>query len=477
MLHIGRNVLSLFTSRVLSAVILILIYFRLLNYLGPDVAGQFGLQASYLTVFAFFVDLGMQQLVIKKVSENREEAGKYLSNYFGIQFLLGLGFMLIMNLIIWNADYPALVKQALFVTSLGLLLSSLTMPFMAIINAYQRFNVIAVVNFCNSLINAGMMISAVTFERSIFYLAFIPVIVSAFDILIYAYIVHKKFTNFNLKFDFSFWRYLFILNAPFMFLTVFSIYNRIDSLLLPHLRNFTEAGFYTAAYKFWDMLAFLPTALAVVLYPYFANKFLRGEHSEIKHVLETYTRFMIALAIPVTIGAFMLADNLTLTFLKRDFLPAAPALWVLVAAVSVLMVYVPVNSIIISQRTKTATKITGFTLLFNLIANIFLVPKFGFVMAAVITLASELFQLIGYTFIVKTKIIDFNYFSNFFKPIIAGIAMGGVIYFFKDLNLFLLIAIAGLVYGAALLLLRFFDKNDWDLLKTSIDVRKKVEIS
>src|ERR1700733_6435257 len=97
MLHIGRNILSLLISRILAAVILFLIYTRLLQYLGPEAAGQFGLLAAYLTVFNFFVDLGMQQLVIKKVSEDRTQASKYLSNYFGIQFLLGVGFMLIMD--------------------------------------------------------------------------------------------------------------------------------------------------------------------------------------------------------------------------------------------------------------------------------------------------------------------------------------------------------------------------------------------
>src|SRR6188472_3825046 len=136
MLHIGRNILSLITSRVLSAIILLLIYFRLPEYLGPEAMGQYGLQASYLIVFAYFVDLGMQQLVIKKISENREEASKYLRNYFGIQFLLGLLFASIMSVIVLAADYPPLVQTALLVTAAGMFLSSMTMPFMAVINAF-----------------------------------------------------------------------------------------------------------------------------------------------------------------------------------------------------------------------------------------------------------------------------------------------------------------------------------------------------
>lgn len=476
MLHIGRNIISLLISRVLTAVILFLVYARLIDYLGPDVAGQYGLLAAYLTVFAFFVDLGMQQLVIKKVSEDKSQAAKYLSNYFGIQFLLGLGFMLIMDLIIFNANYPSLVKHSLYITALSLLLSSLTMPFMAIINAFQKLSIIARVNFVNSLINASMMVLAIIFRRNIFFLAFIPGIVSLVDIIVYATVVHKKFARFNLNFDFKFWKQLLTWNMSFMFLTFFSIYNRIDTLILPHLRSFTENGYYTFAYKFWDTLAFLPAVVAAALYPYFAEKLGKGEKDEARHVLSIYTRYMVAIAVPLTIGAFLLADKIIQAFIPSGkFAPAANALWLLVAAVSVLFIYVPVNSMIISQRTKTATIITGFTLIFNLTLNIILIPKYGFIVAAIITLASEIIQLVGYTIVVQTKIIAFPYFRNFVKPIAAGLVMGFGVYYFQTYNLWLLIAGGGIVYTLCLLALRFFQKEDWELLRHAIDFRKKIE--
>src|SRR3989344_1359404 len=62
MLHIGRNIISLVISRVLAAVILFLIYTRLAQYLGPEAAGQYGLLASYITIFSIFVDLGRHSL-------------------------------------------------------------------------------------------------------------------------------------------------------------------------------------------------------------------------------------------------------------------------------------------------------------------------------------------------------------------------------------------------------------------------------
>ncbi len=474
MLHIGRNILSLLISRILAAIVLFLIYTRLIQYLGPDLAGQYGLLAGYLTVFNFFVDLGMQQLVIKKVSEDKTLASKYLSNYFGIQFCLGVIFMVIMNLIVWKAHYPALVRESLVITSISMLLSSLTMPLMAIINAFQKLSIIARVNFLNSVINACMMLAAIFFRKNIFFLAFIPGIVAIFNIIVYSSIVQRKFAKLSFKFDFSFWKQLLVWNLPFMWLTFFSIYNRIDTLILPHLRSFTENGYYSFAYKFWDTLAFLPAVVAAALYPYFAEKLASHQIEDARKVLATYTRFMIALGIPLTVGAYLLAARLV-DFFAPSFGPAATALWLLVGAVSVLFIYVPVNSIIISQKTKTATVITGCTLAFNIIANLIFIPKFGFVAAAVITLLSELLQLVGYTIVVQTKIISFPYFGNFIKPIAAGLIMGLVVYYFRAHNMWLLIVGGAVVYGIALLLLGFFHREDWELFAASINFRKKLE--
>lgn len=475
MLHIGRNIISLVISRLMAAVILFLIYTRLIQYLGPQAAGEFGLVAAYLTVFTFFVDLGMQQLVIKKVSEDRTLASKYLNNYFSIQFCLGLIFMVIMDGFVLSAHYPSIVQNSLLVASMGLLLVSLTMPFMAIINSFQKLSLIARVNFANSLINACMMVLAIIFRKNIFFLSFITGSVALFDILIYGYLVNKKFASFRIEIDFKFWKQLLLWNMPFMLLTIFSIYNRIDTLILPHLRNFTENGYYTAVYKFWDTLAFLPAVVGVSLYPFFAESLARGAKIQVRQVLETYTRYMIAIAIPLTVGAYLLASKLTVAFYGAAFAPAAPALWLLVAAVSVLFIYVPVNSVMISQRTKIATIITGCTLVFNLVLNLIFIPKFGFVAAAVITLFSEVIQLVGYTIVVKRRIVNFNYLSNFIKPIIAGLLMGMALYYFVHLNVWILIVLGGVVYAAALISLGFFNRADWELLKASINFRQKTE--
>jgi O-antigen/teichoic acid export membrane protein len=464
MQQIGRNIVSLLFSRVIAGIILFLIYTRLLQYFGPNVAGQYGLLVGFLTVFNFFVDLGMQQLIIKKVSENKAEASKYLSNYFAIQLLLGIGFMLILDSVVFLAHYPEVVKHALYITGLSLLITSLSYPFMSIINAFQKLGIMAKINFINSLINASMMFLTVLLHKGIFFMAFSALAVGVFDFGVYWYITEKNFTHFSIKFDFPFWKKLLVLNLPFTLLTFFSIYNRIDTLLLPHLRNFTENGYYTAVYKFWDTLAFLPAVVTISLYPFFAESMAAGRVEDARKGLVSYTRYMIALALPLTVGAFLLSDKLTLAFFGPAFAPASHAMWVLVAAVSVLFIYSPINGLIITERTRAAVKITGFNLFFNIVANLILIPKFGFVAAAWTTLASEFVQWIGYTYIINKQVLKFNYLPDFIKPGIAVAIMALVVWSMRNMNLWLIIGVAALVYFLMLLGLKFFRKDDRQLL-------------
>ncbi len=447
----------------------------MVQYLGSEQAGYYGLIASYLTVFSFFVDIGMSQLIVKKISEEKEHTQKYLNNYFVVQFILAVAFMVIMDAFVYFADYPQQLKLALYVAAIGLLTTSVSLPFRAVIISYQKLTVTAKVNFINALINGAIMVLAIVLRKDVMFLAMITVTIGIFDLVVYYFFVQKHYAKFKWEFDWPFIKMLLIMNKPFMLLTLFSIYNRVDGLILPHLRSFVENGYYSVAYKFWDTLAFVPGVIGISLYPFFAESIKRKAMGDVKKGLEIYTRYMIAIGVPMTVGAFMLAKPITLTFFGTEFLPAAPALWILVTAVSVLFIYTPVNSLIISQLTKSATKVTGITLFFNIAANLIFIPIYGFVAAAVVTLCSELIQTIGYTVIVRKRIVPFAFLSNFSKPILAAAVMALAIFALSDFNLLLVIAAAGFVYAAVLLILKFFHREDFELFKAAVNLRKQVE--
>jgi hypothetical protein len=57
------------------------------------------------------------------------------------------------------------------------------------------------------------------------------------------------------------------------------------------------------------------------------------------------------------------------------------------------------------------------------------------------------------------------------KPVISGLVMAAFIYYFTDINLFLLIPLAGIIYLVALLVLKTFSKEDWNIIKKIVSRR------
>ena len=133
---------------------------------------------------------------------------------------------------------------------------------------------------------------------------------------------------------------------------------------------------------------------------------------------------------------------------------------------ALLFIYIVVNSLVISQLTKFAMAITGVNVLVNIIGNIILLPRYGIIAAAGMTIASEALQGIFYFYFVRKKITDFRFFSLIWQPALASLIMGFVVWNMRSLNLFIVVAAAVLVYGLILLILRFFKKDDIQFVKS-----------
>lgn len=86
----SKNIMWLSVSRIISLILLFLAYTQLFRYLGPYQSGQFQFVLSYVTLFGVVIDFGIQQYIIKKISEDRTQAKKYFHNFLAVEVVLAL---------------------------------------------------------------------------------------------------------------------------------------------------------------------------------------------------------------------------------------------------------------------------------------------------------------------------------------------------------------------------------------------------
>ncbi len=445
-------------------------YLLLTSYLGPYKYGQFQFVLSYVTLFGVVIDFGIQQYIIKKISEDRTQAKKYFHNFLAVEIVLAsLVYGAMVGVAFFNG-YEKDVIHAIMLAGLGAAVHGLTYPFLAVITSFYDLKKAAFLNFLASLINVGMIFLTIWVGGGIVMLTAQQVIYATLAIIIYYHFIQKhigkpEIIKGILSADRGLIKLIMKAALPFALLVGFStVYNRIDIVLITKILGYTQTGLYTAAYKFFDLLAFFPAVVSHALYPLFATLMAEGKMAEIRATLEKYLRFMAALAFPIGVGGSILATQI-IGILSPDYASAAPVLAVLVWAPSILFMYIVVNSLVISQLTKFAMIITGVNVAINLIGNIILLPRIGIIGAAIMTLASEFLQGLFYFYFVRKKITDFRFFSLIWKPILASLVMGAVVWFVKD-SIFIAVPVGVIVYGLALVVLRFFKSDDIGYIKT-----------
>lgn len=462
----SRNILWLSVSRVVSLVLLFLAYTQLFRYLGPYNSGQFQFVLSYVTLFGVIIDFGIQQYIIKKISEDRLQAKKYFHNFLAVEFVLAAVVYVVMISIAYINGYEAIVLQAILVAGLGMALHGLSYPFLAVITAFYDLKKAAFLNFLGSMVNVSIIFITIWVGGNIVMLTTQQFIFASLACILYYQFVKKYIGQPEVlvglrTLDWQLVKTIFKAALPFALLVGFStVYNRIDIVLITNYLGYAQTGLYTAAYKFFDLLAFFPAVVSHALYPLFTTLMAEGKRHELREILEKYLRFMIAIALPLAVGGMIMAKPIVTLLAGEQFAEAAPVLAVLVWAPAVLFVYIVMNSIVISQLTKFAMIITGANVIVNIIGNIILLPRVGIVGAAVMTVVSEALQGAFYFYFVRKRITDFRFFSLIWKPIIAAFVMGIAIWQIRYLNLFLVVIAGSIVYGVMLLILRFFKRDD-----------------
>ncbi len=479
----AKNIFWLSFSRILALVLLAVAYIFLFRYLGTFGAGQHQFVLSFVTIFGIIIDFGIQQYIIKRMSEEPDRQKFYFHNFLAIEVVLVLVVYAALAAVAYLNRYDPVIFHAILVAGLGVISMGLTYPFLAVMSANGDLKKVALINFINSAINIGFIFATIVFEKYIVFLVANQLTFGTIGLMLYYHFVQKHIGKPEVlsvfsKIDKGVVKSVLLAASPFALLVGFStIYNRIDTVLIYRLLGPDQTGLYASAYKFFDLIGFFPSVVSFSLYPIFAGLMAKNALVEVRDTLEKYFRFLIAIALPIGVGGSLLALPLVVVLAGDEFRPAAPVLAILVWAPAVLLGYIVANSLVISQLTKLAVIITAVNVVVNIAGNLWLLPHFGIKAAAGLTVLSEAIQAVFYFYFIYNRITTFSISKFLWRPLIASAVMGFVLLWARALSffdfstmvsgfgnsvvkLFGLVAIGALVYLLTLVILSFFKKDD-----------------
>ena len=248
------------------------------------------------------------------------------------------------------------------------------------------------------------------------------------------------------------------------------LFFKIDALLLPSLAGLSAAGAYGAAYRVSEGAGMISSSFTLALFPRLA----RGGGESMGGAYRLGLRLLLEIALPLAAGIALLAEPIIAFVGGREYLPDAAI------ALSILICYLPLSYangltqyvLIAANRQRLLTLAFVGALVFNVVANFALIPRFGYVGAAWVTVLSEVVLLVPFTLVARRVVPGVSILAEARYPLVATLLMAPVVWWLRDaLGPIAAIAAGVVVYPTALWAIGGIDAEQWQVLLTILPGR------
>jgi O-antigen/teichoic acid export membrane protein len=164
---------------------------------------------------------------------------------------------------------------------------------------------------------------------------------------------------------------------------------RLDQILVLELAGSRQAGLYGAAYRLLDQVQFIPISVMTTLFPMIAAAYA-GNRARARELLQTAGEYLTMASLPILAFTIVAAEPIVRFLFGVQFLAAAPAVPILAGAfVSISFGYLAGNMVVILELQGRFALYAAIGLAVNATLNLLLIPRYGFLAAAWVTLLTE----------------------------------------------------------------------------------------
>jgi len=408
----------------------------------------------------------LSTVVIREVARDKSEAGKYLGNVAVIKcFLSTLAFALIF-VIINLMDYPRDTTMAVYIIGLSLMMGSFSGVFRSIFHAFEQMEYDALLAVIEKIIVVSLGVFVLLSGYGLVALVSVFLVGSIFGLTASVLVTFKKFARPKIEIDLNFWRNTIKQSIPFALAGIFgAVYFYIDSVMLSLMKGDAVVGWYNAAYNLISALMFIPGIFMVSVFPA-VSIFFKTSKDSLKIAYEKSSKYLLMIALPIVFGTVLLAENIIYFIYGNVFSHSIFALQILIWT----FLFISVNTVLYNilgaiNRQVTIMKVAAACAFVNVALNLILIPKLSLIGASIATVATEVMVFVFYFYAVSASVCILLLHKIALKPIIATSLMGVCVFYLKELNIFLVVLLAAIIYFTLLYIVGAFTDEDLDLFR------------
>ncbi|TSC87719.1 MAG: O-antigen transporter related protein, partial [Microgenomates group bacterium Gr01-1014_7] len=389
-------------TRVIS--FLYIIY--LARTLGVSDFGLLTVALAYFSIVSSIADFGFNRFLIREVAKKKSRAPELLWNIVFLRLFLTSLFFAIFSLALYLLDPDKVRVSLILLATLAILPQSAALTFDAIFVGFQKLQFSAISIFISGLSTAlaGLIlvgngfgptgaISALIFGQIIYILTLILFLYKTKALI---------FSPVNL----SIIKKALIGSLPYGILGILGLlYFRIDTVMLAYIKGSFETGIYGVAYKFLEAVTVIPSAFFASIFPALA-KMQTSDVAQVKRLYFKSLKIMVGLGILVLLGYIFVLPQIIKTLLPNYGL-SIKAIMILSLSIPFMFAQVPGVGVLLSsdKYLKSVLWLSILTLSFNVILNLIFIPKYGYLAAAWVTVASEILTLLVFFNLLRIKVL------------------------------------------------------------------------
>lgn len=370
------------------------------RYLGPTDYGKLTYIYSYIQLFIPICAMGMNDIIVKELVENKQDNDKILGSATLIRLISSIISMVLSVLIVSFFNDSKLYTTIASLQSLSLLFQS----FEGVMYYYQsrllskKTGIVYAVSY---ILTALFRLYCIYTNKDIRWFGF----AMSLDFIVLAVLLLGiyYFDNNKLSVSISYMKRLLSKSYHYIFAGIMVVlYGKVtDTMLLGRMINETSVGYYSAAVTLCNAWPFILTAIIDSASPIIIDLYSNNKQQFHKRLKQLYASIFYV-GVFVALFITLLSDLIITILYGKDYMPASLPLKI--ACWSTAFAYIGVSRTIWIQcenKVRYETLISFLGAITSIVLNYILIRQFGINGAAIALVLTQMFTNFIFLFFIR----------------------------------------------------------------------------
>jgi O-antigen/teichoic acid export membrane protein len=421
---ISKNYLYNTILKVLNIVFPMITFPYIARVLTASGVGKMNFSLSVISYFILVSRIGIPMYGIRECAKYRDDKKKLTKT---VQEILIINFvslilsLILFYIILFNSNTLANYKDVLLILSINIISTSIGMEWFY--QAIEEYKYITIRNIFVKIFSLILIFLLIKDQNDYNIYAFILVISVSLSYL-YNFFYSRTYINILKKYsNYNFKRHIKPILLLFAMSISISIYTNLDKVMLGILTNDEAVGYYTSANKMIKVIVSLVTSLGTVLLPRMSYYIENDLTKEINTLIDKSLNFILLLAIPASVGIFMLAKPIILIFTGSGYTEAITTIKILSPVILIIGLsnLIGVQILLSHGKEKFTLISTSIGAITNFLLNLLLIPLLKHNGAAIATIVAEISVAITQIYFAYSYLKGNISFKNIIQYIIGAI--------------------------------------------------------